>query len=197
MLEKLIFISVLLLINLVSIFLIKDFKCPIKYHIVSFLLSGSLVFFVKSFDINSIIFLSLLELLLIVSFMDIIHYEISSRVYILVAIPCLLQFIFSSSKIESILSVFAIYVTFWAFDKFVGIEKLGGADVKLMLILSFYFLASDVLLFVFYVFLFSAFIFILERIVKKTYCDLQVPMIAAMCIAFFIKNYSTYCFNFI
>lgn len=197
MIEKLIFIFILFLINLITLIFIKDFRCPKKYHIISFLISASLVFFLKELNINSILFLNIFELLIIVSFMDIIYYEISSRVYILIAIPCILQFIFSSSKIESLLSVFAIYITFWAFDKFVGIEKLGGADVKIMLILSFYFLASDVLLFVFYVFLFSACIFILERLIKKTYCDLQVPMIAAICIAFFIKNFSTYCFNFI
>lgn len=195
--EKFIFLGILFFINLVTLLIIKDFKCPLKYHLFSFLISGSLVFFIIDYNIHSLLFLSVLELLLITSFMDIVHYEVSSRIYYLLFLFSFLQFIFSTSRVESILSVFAVFVTFWIFDKFVGIEKLGGADVKIMLILSFYFIASDVLLFVFFVFLFSAFIFIIERIVRKTYCDLQVPMIVPMCLAFFIKNISLYCVNFI
>lgn len=191
------FSIILFLVNLFVFLINKDFKCPKKYHLFAFLIVEIMIFFLQEFSLHSLLFLILFEIMIILSFVDIVHFEINSKMYWVLFIPCLIQFISSISLVESFLSVFAVYVTFWIFDKFVGIEKLGGADVKIMLILSFYFLASEVLLFVLLVFAISAVIFILERIVKKTSCDLQVPMVAAMSIAIFIQKFGMYCFNFI
>lgn len=192
-----ILLGISMIFNIIFInFLEKRLRSPIKYQIISFLVSLIPVYFIETKTLESILFINVFFILLIYSFIDIKFFELSNKHYILLIIYSILSFVlsfFSDTYILHLLSVFAVYVTFFIFDKFVGIEKLGGADVKVMLILSLYFEATDVLFFTLITFVVSMLIFILERIVRKTFCDLQVPMIISIAVAFFISMYSYFC----
>ena len=83
---------------------------------------------------------------------------------------------------------FVIYLCFWVFDIFLGIEKLGGADVKIMLILSFYYPSTDIFSFVIWTFLVCTILFIFYMIRKKTIKNVKVPMIVGFAVSFFIQE---------
>lgn len=193
--EQISLILGLFIINLTYKKINKEYKIKNKYHFLSFLISVFIVFLLKEVSFSSIIFIVLLESLLLLSFTDVKHFEISNKLYLFLIIPSILRFAFSTSYLESIASVLIVYITFWIFDKFIGIEKLGGADVKIILILSFYFLANDVLVFILLIFGFSTLFFIIEGVIKKTFMDLSIPMIVPITISFYILNFSTYCNN--
>ncbi len=172
----------------------KRFKISFKYQVFSIITSVLSLLYITSvykLNIEVTIFSTMFLLLMYFSFIDIKYYELANLHYLLIGLFSLAGFIFSifsGTFMLHILSFIAVFGTFLAFDKFIGIEKLGGADVKVMMVMAVYFEITDVLYFVLMTFLISTVIFVLERIVRKTFCDLQVPMIVSICISFFITT---------
>ena len=183
----------LLIFNLFFInFFERKLRCPIKYQVFSVILGTVPLIINKDLTLNAFVFTLLFEVLLIYAFIDIKFFELSNWHYLIVIFYALFGFVLSFLSHEYLLhlvSFFIMYATFFVFDKFVGIEKLGGADVKVMLSIALFFSAVDVLYFILMVFLISGIIFIIERIVRKSFCDLQVPMIVSIAIAFYLTEF--------
>lgn len=183
------FVMILILTSILFNIFVKKFKIKKIYYIISIILPSICLLYTRWYVIEFLLFLIIFEILTILSFVDIKYLEIDGKSYSFILIPSIVQFLFfSKSYLLGILSVLLVYFTFWIFDKMVGIEQLGGADVKIILILSLYFSASDIFSFIMYSFGISLLIFLILALKNKTFKDIKVPMIVAINISFFIQK---------
>ena len=155
--EKFLFLTLFIISLFVTMILYRKFvnKFPIKWwmSIVSFLVPTISIIYTNYFTLEFFVFCIVQEVLLILAFTDILYFEIDKKSYWLLLVLSFIMFINNALHPEVHLLDVAIcplimYLIFWIFDKIFGIEKLGGADVKLMLILSFYYPATDIFSFV-------------------------------------------------
>ena len=168
-------------------------KFPIKkwMHFVSIVIPLGCVLFTRFFTLEFFLFTLILEILLILAFTDVVFFEVDKRSYWLILLLSFVK-VFALTTPDLIfdvaLSPIVVYGAFWVFDKIFGIEKLGGADVKLILILSFYFNAMDVFSFIIWIFIISTIIFIFFMIKQRGFRNIQVPMIVSIAISFFLQR---------
>lgn len=190
-------LNLLILINLIGIdyiYIRKINKFPIKKwkHLISIILPFLLLLYTNIYTIEFYIFLLILEILIILAFTDLKYLEIDGNSYWILIILSIVYFInnlYLGINIEYvILSPIFMYVIFWIFDKVIGIENLGGADVKIILILSFYYPATMIFSFMVYMFLVSLILFLFMAIKQRSIKNIQIPMIVSICISFFIQR---------
>lgn len=178
-----------ILIDLIYYKKINTFPISKIMHLVSIIIPTACIIYTKFYNFEFFIFCCLLEILIILAFTDIKHFQIDKNSYWLIILFSALQAIFfTTSPLDFALSPLITYGCFWVFDKLWGIEKLGGADVKIMLILSFYYPATDIFSFVIWSFLICTVLFFVYMIIKKTIKNVQVPMIVGFAISFFIQE---------
>ena len=117
---------------------------------------------------------------------DIDWLEIDGFSYLPIAIPALIQFCtFPTGVFFTILTPIFMYVTLFIFDKIIGIENIGGADCKLLLLLSFVIPADGVVDFVIGIAATSILLFIIYAIKNKR-LKVQIPMIVSIMVAYFL-----------
>lgn len=173
------------------IYLKKINKFPIKkiMHLISIIIPSLCIIYTGYYNLEFFLFCAILEILLILGFTDITHFEIDKNSYWPLILFCTLKpLLFTTSLFDFALSPIIVYCCFWIFDKIWGIEKLGGADVKILLILSFYYPATDIFSFVIWAFLICTIMFFVYMIIKKSTKNIQVPMIVGFALSFFIQE---------
>ena len=195
--ENFLFLNLFIIRLFVTMILYRKFvnKFPIKWwmSIISFLVPTVSIIYTNYFTLEFFVFCIIQEVLLILAFTDILYFEIDKKSYWLLLVLSFIMFINNALYPEVHLLDVAIcplimYLIFWIFDKIFGIEKLGGADVKLMLILSFYYPATDIFSFVIVTFGISTILFIIYAIKQKGIKNVQVPMIVGIALSFFIQE---------
>lgn len=173
------------------IYLKKINKFPIKkiWHISSIIIPTLCILYTGFYNFEFFLFCAILEILIILAFTDIKHFEIDKNSYWLLMLFCAIKPIFFTvNLLDFALSPLIVYGCFWIFDKIWGIEKLGGADVKILLILSFYYPAKDIFSFVIWAFLICTIIFLFLMIIKRKIKNIKVPMIVGFAVSFFIQE---------
>lgn len=168
-------------------------KFPIKkyMHFLSIIIPSVIICYTRFFTFEFFLFCAILEILTILSFTDILHFEIDKKSYWLLLVLCFTKILFTTPEeviMDAALSPIIMYFVFWLFDKLFGIENLGGADVKIMLILSFYYPATDIFSFVIWTFGICLILFIIYSIKKRSLRKVQVPMIVGIALSFFIQE---------
>ena len=176
---------------------IKEFPIKIWMHLISIVVPSGMIFYLNTFSIETFCYCTIMEILIILGFTDVLHFEISKNSYWLLLALCYASILLTTSGaslFDAALSPIVMYFVFWVFDHLFGIEKLGGADVKLMLILSFYFDATELFQFVILVFGFCAFLFFIYAFIKMKFRRVQVPMIVGIALGFIVQGYLTLSF---
>lgn len=176
--------------------LIKDFKLN-KYEniICCFITITYLLYY--NYQISPIDYLHIPYFLIVLimtnlSFTDYKYYEISGKSYWFIILP-LLFLVLSNIPIllQFVISFFIVFLLFLIVDKVIGIEKIGGADIKLLLLLSITIPYHDAFLFLMFSFLFDCIIFVIKYIYYKLISKnerVQIPMIIAINIAWIITG---------
>ena len=136
-------------INILSVILyqiiwyqiIRDFKVKKIFYILSPFLYGIILgiyyYFYNSVPLTLVPFSFILLTLINLSFIDCKYYEISGQSYWFLIVPALATVLLAGPHFyENILGFVISFVFFWIIDKIIGIEKIGGADVKILMILS-------------------------------------------------------------
>lgn len=122
--------------------LIKDFKIKNIFYILSPILCGIIIglyyYFYEYVPLTLIPFSLILVILINLSFIDCKYYEISGHSYWFLLIPALITVPLAGPTFyENLLGFVMSFAFFWVIDKIIGIEKIGGADVKILMILAF------------------------------------------------------------
>lgn len=197
----LIFLVSLVVIDFIYFKWINKFQIKWFMHIISILVPLVCVIIFKEYTPKFLIFCLTLEVLMILGFKDIMYYEVERDSYWILFLLAFIKILFFTTHIfEACLSPIVIYICFWVFDKIIGIEKLGGADVKIILIMSFYYCALDVFSFILYTFLVCTLLFIGYMIKQRTFKQVKVPMIVGIATSFFLNEIillSTTTYNFL
>jgi hypothetical protein len=134
----------------------------------------------------SLILLTLINL----SFIDCKYFEISGHSYWFLLLPTIAIVILSyETMILNLASFLILFGVFWIIDKIVGIEKIGGADVKILLILALtvsFFETFSLLAFSFLldtvIFMFK---FTIDKIINKEE-KIRIPMIVSITLTWIV-----------
>ena len=115
---------------------------------------------------------------------DLKYLEISGKSYIFLLLPAISSIFLFRNGLSAIISFIIILVIFIIFDKIFGIEGFGGADVKILLILSFCFKLEDVFTFVYLCLLLTIVVYFILAIKNRRFKKIKVPMIVPITIIF-------------
>lgn len=176
------------LIQCLWVKLIKDFKLKnITYGIISGIITIGYIFyslFLFSPSPESISIFLVFMILTNLAITDYKYYEISGKSYYFLY-PPIAVYIFSNTMYkwyECLISCAIIFVLLFIIDKIVGVEKIGGADIKLMLLTSLLFSYSEIMILTIVMFSLDFVLYGIMSIInmisgKKT---VAIPMIIAI-----------------
>lgn len=128
------------------------------------------------------------------------YFEISGKSYYFLIIP-ILGYMFVNplfSPISLIVSFIMILILMMLSDKLIGIEKIGGADVKLLLTMSLLFSYYEIVTIVFIIFLTNLLLLIFARGIfyllrkKLGFKTVKIPMIVSIFLSVVIAQYFCY-----
>lgn len=128
------------------------------------------------------------------------YFEISGKSYYFLIIP-ILGYMFANplfSPISLIVSFIMILILMMLSDKLIGIEKIGGADVKLLLTMSLLFSYYEIVTIVFIIFLTNLLLLIFARGIfyllrkKLGFKTVKIPMIVSIFLSVVIAQYFCY-----
>lgn len=128
------------------------------------------------------------------------YFEISGKSYYFLIIP-ILGYMFTNpifSPISLIVSFIMILILMMLSDKLIGIEKIGGADVKLLLTMSLLFSYYEIVTIVFIIFLTNLLLLIFARGIfyllrkKLGFKTVKIPMIVSIFLSVVIAQYFCY-----
>lgn len=173
---------------------IKDFKIHKIFYFISVILTISIVgfsWYLKGAISSSLIPYSLILLILTnLSFIDCKYYEVSGHSYWFLLLPALtIPILNYDIFLEYIICAILYFVFFFIVDKIVGIEKIGGADVKILLILALTISFWDSFSLLAISFLLDTILFILKFPIDKIFGKKEktkIPMIVAITIAWIL-----------
>ena len=120
---------------------IKDFTVKKYWYFISvlltFLVCVAYYYFSGVFGLKVLPYALNLLILINMSIVDCEYFEVDGKSYWFLflptlAIPILNHYIFA----EYLFSFLLMFAVFWIIDKIIGVEKIGGADVKILLILA-------------------------------------------------------------
>lgn len=175
---------------------INDFKLKNFYYIFSFLIVIGYMFLfdkiIEPINYSHIPYFLIFLVMTNLSIIDCKYYEISGKSYGFIIVPALSMIIFQKSLFwQPLLGFIIIFILFFLIDKIVGIEKIGGADVKLLLLLCLTIPYYDVFMLLFITFFIDTIIFIVKFIWYKLSNKkerIQIPMIIAINLAWIIVS---------
>lgn len=171
-------------------FTVKDFQISKKENIFIclFLLFSLIAWKYFDFPVNNKVVVGFLisTTMMNLSIADIKYYEISGKSYYFFIVPILILFAFNLQDVmQYLISLLIITSVFFLTDKIIGLG-IGGADIKLMMILSLTISLFDVLTFMLLSFVFVIVIFLIKYLFKVIQTkkikikDLKIPMILAI-----------------
>ena len=173
---------------------IKDFKVKNIWYIVSVLLSGCVLgayyYFHQAIGIELLPYALNLVILINLSVIDCKYYEISGKSYWFLLFPSIAIVILNYPIfLEHLISFLIIFLIFWVIDKIVGVEKIGGADVKILMILAMTISYFDCITLMGLSFIIDVVFFMIkfpiDKIMGKTERT-KIPMIVSITIAWII-----------
>lgn len=175
-------------------FLIPDFKVRNLFYVLSPIITAGFCaiwyYYHKNIDFSILPYLLIILTLSNLSFVDCKHYEVSGRSYWFLLIPaCAILFMQGNQLYLNLLSFVLMFCTFWIIDKLVGIEKIGGADIKILFILALTITMWDSLMLVILSFFVDVLIFVfaypIHKIFKKEGA-VKIPMIVAISLSWIL-----------
>lgn len=182
----------IILIQLLWIKLVNEFplskKTYLTISVILILLNMSYSIYFNDFSVWQICTILISMILTNLSIIDYKYYEISGKSYYFL-IPIIIIFIFTNGMFNwwtCLISGVCMFLLFFIIDKIVGIEKIGGADVKLMLLISLMFSYYEILILVLLIFTVDVFLWIILAIINKIKNGpkgIKIPMIVAISIA--------------
>ena len=190
----------IILYQILWYFLIPDFKIRNIFYFLSPIITmgflGIWYFYHQMIDISLIPYLLIILTLSNLSFVDCKYYEVSGKSYWFLLVPaCVILFMTGNQMYLNLLSFVLMFATFWIIDKLVGIEKIGGADIKILFILALTITMWDSLMLVILSFFVDVIIFVfsypIHKILKKEGA-VKIPMIVAISIAWIILCFMAY-----
>lgn len=182
----------------------EDFSLSLKKYLliasIISILSVAYMFIFSEFNIATICLSILAMFFTNLSIIDFKFFEISGKSYYFLIIP-IIVYMFTNNMYPwwtCLISGILMLLFFMILDKIIGIEKIGGADVKLMLLGALMFTYYDLLLFVCFTFIFDIILFVILAIInaiKKGEKGIQIPMIVAISMS--ILALTIFCKHFI
>ena len=173
---------------------IKDFKVKNIWYIVSVLLTfvilGGYYYFNGGIGIKLLPYALNLLILINLSIIDCKYFEISGKSYWYLFFPTIAILILNYPiMLEHLISFLIIFLIFWVIDKIVGVEKIGGADVKILMILALSITFFDSITLLGLSFVFDVAFFMIKFPIDKM-CGkkerTKIPMIISITIAWII-----------
>jgi hypothetical protein len=129
-----------------------------------------------------------LTILLTLSIIDLKYLEISGKSYIFLIIPSIASVFTLNLGYTPIISLFIILLLFVLFDKLVGIEGFGGADIKTILILSLCFTLGDIFQFIYLSFAVTIIFYLILAIKQRKFKNIKIPMICTITLTYLYMN---------
>jgi Flp pilus assembly protein protease CpaA len=171
--------------KLINKFVLNN-KALVVIGIISIIVSTLLFLYIK--NISFLLFIGIILCftgLIDLSVTDFKYYEIDPKAYYFILVPVLIIAGCNYLRIwENLISFGLVFIVFELIDKLFGIEKLGGADVKLLLILSIGIPYYNVFMFLFFSFVINYILylvrFIINKLQKEPVKNVSVPMIIAI-----------------
>lgn len=175
---------------------IKDFKVKNMWYIISvaltFVILGGYYYFHNGIGIELLPYALNLVILINLSIIDCEYFEISGKSYWYLFFPTIAILILNYPiMLEHLISFIIIFSIFWIIDKIVGVEKIGGADVKILMILALTVSFFDSITLLGLSFVFDVFFFMvkfpIDKIRGKTERT-KIPMIVSITLAWIIAS---------
>lgn len=192
----------LIALFLYNTFIEDRFKLTKSFYIVSTVISSLLIVFINALVPNITIYTSciyhfLITYLIILTFTDIQHYEISSKSYYFILIPVLVKILIGRSIKVPIINIIMSFVVLFLLEKInYYISKstnpkiteyetgLGGADIKLLLILSLILPKYSIFSFLIFTMFFGLMFYVLRSMIKRDFEDKKIPLIFGITCSF-------------
>ena len=118
------------------------------------------------------------------------YYEISGNSYWFLLLPSIaIMAISYKTMYLNLFSFLLLFILFWIIDKLIGVEKIGGADVKILLILALTITFFDTFTLLAVSFLIDTLIYMIKLTIEKIKGNndkIKIPMIVAITIAWVI-----------
>lgn len=173
---------------------IKEFKVKNIFYLLSVIITGVVLggyyYFNQNIGLELIPYSLILLILINLSIIDCKYYEIDGKSYWYLLLPTIAVLILSYEKMAlHLFSFILIYGIFWLIDKAVGIERIGGADVKILLILSLTITFYDAVLLLSLSFVVDVILFGIKFVINKIRGindKTKIPMIVSITIAWII-----------
>lgn len=180
---------------------IDDFKVKnISYVIVAIL--TVIIHFIWTFFYG---FYSLHQTFLFINFLlffnlaliDCKHFEISGKTYKFFIIP-VIGYILTNPIFDVVSMIFSFIIILFLLilcDKLVGIERIGGADVKLILIMSLLFSYYEIMTVIFVIFFINLLLWLVTKIIyiiRKNEAAIKIPMLVSVFLSFILLQYFCY-----
>ena len=187
-------VASILLYQLLFWVFIKDFKVKNICYILSPILTGVILglyyYFSRSFNVSLLPYSLILVVLINLSFIDCKYYEISGNSYWFLLLPSIaIMAISYKTMYLNLFSFLLLFILFWIIDKLIGVEKIGGADVKILLILALTITFFDTFTLLAVSFLIDTLIYMIKLTIeniKGNNDKIKIPMIVAITIAWVI-----------
>lgn len=173
---------------------IKEFKVKNIFYLVSIILTGvglgAYYYFSQTIGLELIPYALILLILVNLSIVDCKYFEVDGKSYWYLLLPTIAVLILTYEELAlHLFSFILIYGIFWLIDKAVGVEKIGGADVKILLILSLTITFYDGVLLLSLSFIIDVILFGLKFVINKIRGindKTKIPMIVSITISWVI-----------
>lgn len=179
-------------------YIIKDFSLSkvqlIFIVLIISLLNGIYTIYFERISLAQICLVIITLILTNLSFTDFKYYEISGKSYWFLIIPVgIYMFVNNIYPFwKCIISGIVMFIILFIIDKLVGIERIGGADVKLLMITSFMFSIYEILIFFMLVFAIDIILFLILKainLIRTNNEQVKIPMIVAISISVVMLTY--------
>lgn len=180
----LIILTALIIYQISFFFIVNDFKIKNYFYLISPIITFIIPFLLNKNSLINLPLYLIIQTLINLSMIDLKYLEISGKSYIFLLLPAISSIFLFRNGLSAIISFIIILVIFIIFDKIFGIEGFGGADVKIILILSFCFKLEDVFTFVYLCLLLTIVVYFILAIKNRRFKKIKVPMIVPITIIF-------------
>lgn len=180
----LIILTALIIYQISFFFIVNDFKLKNYFYLISPIITFIIPFLLNNNHLINLPLYLIIQTLINLSMIDLKYLEISGKSYIFLLLPAISSIFLFRNGLSAIISFIIILVIFIIFDKIFGIEGFGGADVKILLILSFCFKLEDVFTFIYLCLLLTIVVYFILAIKNRRFKKIKVPMIVSITIIF-------------
>ena len=194
-----------LLFQVIFFIRVKEFRVNKLFYLLSIIIANVVMFICFEYSPLFLPLLLVIQTLLILSFIDIFYLEVDPKSYIYLIIPTIVMIFITNRFLPALFSFLFVFFVLFIMEKLnetvynfnlrrnkdgFDLERvedyggIGGADIKIMLILCTWFNLMDAFSFLFVCITFTTVLYAFLALWKRKLNDIKIPMIVSISIAF-------------